>query len=27
MRLRRPVLIATDAGPIHHHHEPQTHGT
>jgi hypothetical protein len=25
MRLRRPVLIATDAGPIHH--TPQTHGT
>jgi len=30
MRLRRPVLIATDAGPIHRgpiHREPQTHGT
>lgn len=30
LRLRRPVLIATDAGPIHRgplHREPQTHGT
>jgi len=26
MRLRRPVLIATDAGPIYHR-EPQPHGT
>ena len=27
MRLRRPVLIATDAGPIHPHHAAPTHGT
>jgi len=27
LRLRRPVLIATDAGPIHSHHTAPTHGT
>ena len=27
LRLRRPVLIATDAGPIHSHHAAPTHGT
>jgi hypothetical protein len=27
LRLRRPVLIATDAGPIHSHHTAQPHGT
>ena len=27
LRLRRPVLIATDAGPIHSHHAEPSHGT
>jgi hypothetical protein len=27
LRLRRPVLIATDAGPIHPHRPAHTHGT
>jgi hypothetical protein len=27
LRLRRPVLIATDAGPVHSHHVAESHGT